>query len=56
MYLLGRDGGYSGQEALWHFFEQGGMVLHYGNDAERLRMRESIARYRDAPWTSPMLP
>lgn len=49
MHLLRRAGGYPAQEALWRLFEQGGTTLYCGSEMERLRMRELMARYRDAP-------
>ena len=49
MYLLGGSLGYSGQDDLWNLVDNGSLVIHEGNSAERARMRELMAKYKDTP-------
>ena len=49
MYLLGRAGGYPGQEALWRLLDTGRLVLHGAGDAELKRMEALMDKYRDLP-------
>ena len=49
MYLLGRAGGYPGQEALWRLLDAGRLVLHGAGEAELKRMAALMDKYRDLP-------
>jgi predicted nucleic acid-binding protein len=49
MYLLGESLGYSGQDDLWELVDKGLLVIHESSSAERLRMRELMATYKDTP-------
>ena len=49
MYLLGESLGPSGQNALWELIDKGILVIHESSLAERLRMRELMAKYKDTP-------
>jgi predicted nucleic acid-binding protein len=49
MYLLGRNLGYPGQEALWRMCASGRVVLHESSQDEADRMATLMAQYRDTP-------
>lgn len=49
MYLLGEALGYSGQDDLWALVDKGILVIHESSSAERVRMRELMAKYKDTP-------
>ncbi len=49
MYLLGEALGHSGQDDLWAMVDKGILVIHESSLAERLRMRELMAKYKDTP-------
>jgi len=49
MYLLGAWAGHPAQESLWNLVDRGVVSLHYPVEAERFRMRELMAAYRDTP-------
>lgn len=49
MYLLGRQGGYRYQAALWSMHFRGQLLLHQLTPAETIRMAELMERYRDTP-------
>lgn len=49
MYLLGRAGGYAGQEALWRLVDAARLTLHGPTGAELKRMAALMEAYRDLP-------
>ena len=49
MYLLGESLGHSGQDDLWKLVDNGSLVIHESTPAERARMRELMAKYKDTP-------
>ena len=49
MYLLGEALGHSGQDELWKLLGKGSLVIHVSSQAERTRMRELMAKYKDTP-------
>ncbi|MGI4787777.1 MAG: type II toxin-antitoxin system VapC family toxin [Janthinobacterium lividum] len=49
MYLLGESLGHSGQDDLWNLIDKGILVIHESSLAERSRMRELMAKYKDTP-------
>jgi len=49
MYLLGRDGGWRFQKALWSYFESGVVRLHPPAAGELERTRTLMAQYSDTP-------
>jgi predicted nucleic acid-binding protein len=49
MYLLGRNLGYRGQEALWRMRSTGRLVIHESSQDEADRMAVLMAQYRDTP-------
>ena len=49
MYLLGESLGYSGQDDLWKLVDKETLVIHESSLAERARMRELMAKYKDTP-------
>ena len=49
MYLLGASLGHSGQDDLWTLVDKGHLVIHESSAAERTRMRELMAKYKDTP-------
>jgi predicted nucleic acid-binding protein len=49
MYLIGSAMGHSGQDDLWDFVDSGDLIIHESNPAERSRMRELMAKYKDTP-------
>ncbi len=49
MYLLGASLGHSGQDDLWKLVDNGSLVIHESSIAERMRMRELMAKYKDTP-------
>lgn len=49
MYLLGREGGWPFQRALWSYFESGLVRIHPPTDDELDRASILMARYSDIP-------
>jgi predicted nucleic acid-binding protein len=49
MYLVGREGGYKLQEAIWRLQRDGLLNIHTASANEIARMHELMSRYRDAP-------
>jgi predicted nucleic acid-binding protein len=49
MYLLGEDGGWQAQRALWAMIERKALVLADLSEAEITRARALMEKYRDAP-------
>lgn len=49
MYILRRELGYPGQEALWQLYVTGQLILHESGLAEQERMRILMHEYRDIP-------
>lgn len=49
MYLLGRELGYPGQQALWNLRRSGALTVRPVSEAELDRMEELMRRYRDTP-------
>ncbi len=49
MYLLGRELGYPGQQALWLLRNSGVLIVHYSSDAELDRMEVLMGQFRDTP-------
>ena len=49
MYLLGRNLGYPGQEALWQMRTASRIVIHESSQEEADRMSTLMAQYRDTP-------
>ena len=49
MYILRRELGYPGQEALWQLHVTGQLTIHESDIAEQERMRTLMEEYRDIP-------
>lgn len=49
MYILRRELGYPGQEALWQLHATGQLAIHESNLTEQERMRILMDKYRDIP-------
>ena len=49
MYLAGGAGGHRAQDALWAAVDRGALIFHESSPAERVRMRELMAKYKDTP-------
>ena len=49
MYLLGHGGGWRLQENLWEWIDNGLLVVHDLSTSERLRTRQLMSKYADAP-------
>jgi predicted nucleic acid-binding protein len=49
MHFAYREGGFAMQDLLWDLVENGRIQIHDLSPAERQRMRELMAQYRDAP-------
>jgi predicted nucleic acid-binding protein len=49
MYILRRELGYHGQEALWQLHVAGQLSIHESDIAEQERMRMLMEEYRDIP-------
>lgn len=49
MYIVGRRGGWRGQEELWRLFEVGALVVSALEDADLNRSQELMAQYPDVP-------
>lgn len=49
MYLLGREGGWRYQSALWDFWHSKDLVLHDLTSAETERMTALMEKYQDTP-------
>jgi predicted nucleic acid-binding protein len=49
MYLLGREIGFTAQDALWNYVEDGLVALDTPGDDEWQRMRTLMRKYRDTP-------
>lgn len=49
MYLIGRETGTPGQEALWEYFSDGLVRLHVPEADEWARVRTLMHRYSDTP-------
>jgi predicted nucleic acid-binding protein len=49
MYLLHREGGFTGQEALWQLRRKGIVVVHELPNAEADRMDALMQQYQDIP-------
>jgi len=49
MYLLARIGGWSSQNTLWKFVEDGVLVFHAHAPSEPSRMQALMEQYRDRP-------
>lgn len=49
MYLLYQIGGWSPQDKLWEYLEEGVLHLHTLGEIERQRMRQLMETYRDTP-------
>jgi predicted nucleic acid-binding protein len=49
MYILRRELGYPGQDALWQLHVAGQLIIHESDFAEQDRMRALMATYRDTP-------
>lgn len=49
MFLLGRERGWSGQEALWRYVSKGALVIHLSTEEETERMQALMEQYKDTP-------
>lgn len=49
MYLIGSAMAHLGQDDLWDFIDSGDLIIHESSPAERTRMRELMAKYKDTP-------
>jgi predicted nucleic acid-binding protein len=49
MYLLGRGGGFSAQDELWGYIDNGLVTIHSAQEKEWERMRALMQRYQDTP-------
>ncbi len=49
MFLLGRERGWSGQEALWRYIKKDALVIHLSTEDETERMRALMEQYKDTP-------
>lgn len=49
MYLLGRELGHAGQDALWQYVEDGLLTIHPQPESDWARMRVLMAQYHDTP-------
>jgi uncharacterized protein len=49
MYFLGDLAGWKGQEALWQFVDRRILRIHLPTDAQVVRMRSLMEKYRDTP-------
>jgi predicted nucleic acid-binding protein len=49
MYILRRELGYPGQEALWQLHATGQLIIHESGLAEQERMRALMDEYQDIP-------
>ena len=49
MHLLNNAGGHFAQDILWSYIDDGLIVIHESSPAERVRMRELMAKYKDTP-------
>ena len=49
MHLLNNVGGHFAQDVLWGYILDGLVAIHESDLAERTRMRELMAKYKDTP-------
>jgi predicted nucleic acid-binding protein len=49
MHLLNNIGGHFAQDVLWSYIVDGLVAIHESSLAERARMRELMAKYKDTP-------
>jgi predicted nucleic acid-binding protein len=49
MYFLGDIAGWSGQEALWRFFDRDVLQIHFADRREIARARTLMEKYADTP-------
>ncbi|WP_425617990.1 type II toxin-antitoxin system VapC family toxin [Anatilimnocola sp. NA78] len=49
MYMVGRSGGWTAQDALFRMVEQEVLDIHESRTADSERMKELMSKYRDAP-------
>ncbi len=49
MFLLGRERGWSGQEALWRYIKKNALVIHPSTEDEITRMQALMEQYKDTP-------
>lgn len=49
MYLLGRELGHPGQDALWQYVEDGLLTIHPQPESDWARMRALMTQYNDTP-------
>jgi len=49
MYILRRELGYPGQEALWQLHTAGQLLIHESGKVEQARMQALMDEYRDIP-------